>query len=442
VGEQSSDIRMMQRSQRSSTKDSKNASKHNNIILWADGWEKCVGALELLREADPEFHKRVRIADGNYDTSGQKRRMERVETEVREFTTWSAMKAMTTREKHMMIIEQLREFYETHGEGPKQRGIRPNESRLSTWINNRRRDKKRNMLSVELEANILTLHWWSWNPFADANRAAIEQLKIFYETYHEIPGRRGNRYNEMMLANWIHSRRNDKKNGRLSVELETAIITLPWWSWDSFIDAHKKAIEDLKKFYETHKRAPISKGKQPNEKMLATWISKQRFEKKKGILSAELEATILTLPWWTWDPFTDAHKRSIEDLKIFYETYHDVPINRGKRHNESRLAAWINSRRTEKRKGRLSVELEAVILTLPWWSWDPIKDSYQTVIEQLKGFYGMYKKAPTQRGKNPNETTLAFWMQNRRNEKRKGTLSAELETSILTLPWWSWGKVT
>ena len=35
----------------------------------------------------------------------------------------AAMKAVTTHEKHMMIIEQLREFYETHGEGPKQRGI-------------------------------------------------------------------------------------------------------------------------------------------------------------------------------------------------------------------------------------------------------------------------------------------------------------------------------
>ena len=300
VGEQSSDIRMMQRSQRSSTKDSKNASKHNNIILWADGWEKCVGALELLREADPEFHKKVRIADGNYDASGQKGRAERVETEVREFTAWSAMKAVTMREKHMMIIEQLREFYEMHGEPPIINGTRPNEKQLATWVHKRRGNKKDGTLSTELEGTIMTLTWWSWEPIADNHRTIIEDIKIFYDTYQEVPVKNGKRPNEAHLASWISNRRTHKKNNTLSDELEVMIMTIPWWSWNAHITTHRKYIDELKKFYELHKKAPVARGKLPNETRLASWINSSRCKKRKGIISIDLEAMLMTLPWWSW----------------------------------------------------------------------------------------------------------------------------------------------
>ncbi len=440
VGEYSSDIRMMQRSQRSSTKDPKNASKHNNIILWADGWEKCVGALELLRDADPEFHKKVRIADGNYDASGQKGRMERVEAEVHEFTTWSAIKAVTAREKHMMIIEQLREFYETHGEGPKYKGTRCGEKHLSAWINKRRTDKKRGILSAELEKHIHTLPWWSWDVHTDGHHYVIKQLIHFYHTYRDTPVRNGTRPNEKRLTIWIENRRRDKKMGRLSAELETNILTLPWWSWDPVADSHQKTIEDLKEFYQTYQEAPYDKGTRPNEKKLASWIGTRRIDKREGKLSAELEAHILTLPWWSWDPIADGRKKAIEDLKEFYRTYQEAPISDGGRSNEKKLSTWIEKCRIDKRKGKLSAELEAHILTLPWWSWDPVADNQHKAIEDLKLFYHTYRETPIQRGKRPNEKKLASWISNRRTDKKKGTLSAELEAVILTLPWWSWGR--
>jgi hypothetical protein len=86
-------------------------------------------------------------------------------------------------------------------------------------------------------------------------------------------------------------------------------------------------------------------------------------------LSAELETAILTLSWWSWDPFTDAHKKMIEDLKVFYKSYDRLPITRGKLPNETQLAFWINNRRAEKNRGTLSDDLKIMIATLPWWSW-------------------------------------------------------------------------
>ncbi|NDB84684.1 MAG: hypothetical protein EB127_18565 [Alphaproteobacteria bacterium] len=104
------DIRMTQRSQRSSTKDYLNPSKHSNIILWADGWEKCVGALDRLRESDPEFHKKVKMADCNYDRSGEAARIESVKEEAIEFGKWEGIKCLTILEQtHVLKILRDRE---------------------------------------------------------------------------------------------------------------------------------------------------------------------------------------------------------------------------------------------------------------------------------------------------------------------------------------------
>lgn len=120
VGEKSSDIRFFQRAQRSGTLDPKNPMKRNNIFLWAEGWEHCVGALSLLREADPEFHAKVRHAGTRYERSETRReRAERVARERVEFTEWSRMACETVEERVRRKGMMLMEFVEREGRVPK-----------------------------------------------------------------------------------------------------------------------------------------------------------------------------------------------------------------------------------------------------------------------------------------------------------------------------------
>ena len=149
-----------------------------------------------------------------------------------------------------------------------------------------------------------------------------------------------------------------------------------------------------------------------------------------------------SFPCWSWDPFADSYIKAIENLRTFYETYKEEPRHGGTRSNEEMLSRCIGIRRREKRNEVLSKELEAKILsTFPWWSWDPITDSHNKTITDLKTFYEIYKEEPKQREMRPNEKTLAKWVVRRRQEKKKGVLSKELEAKILSdLPWWSWSK--
>ena len=122
VGECSSDIRFFQRAQRGSTLDPKNPGKHNHIFVWADGWESCLGALQLLKSSDPEFHKKVRHASIKYDgTSVERRQRKEKEAVEREtFTKWSGKILCESLEERLSRkTKLLLKFAEDNGRVPK-----------------------------------------------------------------------------------------------------------------------------------------------------------------------------------------------------------------------------------------------------------------------------------------------------------------------------------
>ena len=372
VGEQSSDIRMTQRALRGSTVDPANPSKRNNVFLWCDAWRKCVGALELLKSMDPEFHKKIRIADTRYDGSASVERVATVEGARTECVEWMGMRCMTWMEKHLLVIQRLKRFYEEFGEVPTGNGKRPNENQLAAWMRNRREDKKKGNLDASLEAALLAAcPWFSFNPIADAFSTAIRELKMFYEEHGDGPKNGGKRPNEKQLAQWMSDRRKDKKKGTLDPALESALIaSCPWFSFDPIADAHTTSIRDIKAFYETFGEEPKQGGKRLNEKQLAAWMGHRRQDKKKGTLDPTIEATLLTAcPWFSLNPFADAHTTSIRELKMFYETHEEVPKGEGKRPNEKQLAIWMRNRRQDKKKGTLTPDIERQIReALPWFT--------------------------------------------------------------------------
>jgi len=120
VGEQSSDIRFFQRCQRSSTLDPHHPMKRNNIFLWADGWETCVNALQILRESDPTFHKKLRCMNTKYDGGETVDRIAREKQETDTVRTWSMAKCITLEERMKEKGLRLIAWAEEHGRVPKQ----------------------------------------------------------------------------------------------------------------------------------------------------------------------------------------------------------------------------------------------------------------------------------------------------------------------------------
>ena len=127
-------------------------------------------------------------------------------------------------------------------------------------------------------------------------------------------------------------------------------------------------------------------------------------------------------------------------MQSLYEAFQDAPLRQGKRENEKTLSTWIQHRREDRKKGRLNIDLETAIENaLPWFSWDPIGESHAKMILDMQSFYEAFQDAPVSRGERENEKTLSKWIQHRKEEKKKGKLSIDLETKIKSsLPWFPW----
>jgi len=446
VGERASDIRMMQRSQRSSTKDPKNSSKHNNIILWADGWEECVGALELLREADPEFHKKVRIADCNYDKSGEIVRIKSMKEEAIEFGKWDSMKCLTTLDYHKIRIFNTKIFYTKYGEEPYRNGTRDNERQLSSYLHNCRTRYSINKLHSDI-IKLFAEHllWFSWNKLEIHHNKMILEIKEYYDTHKKQPDIT---YKDGLLLTYMNSRRYDARKNKLSIELKTKIDKAwPWFIWNPKTENHITKINELKQFYEKYSSEP-KKGNMRddgNEKLLWHYILGQRAAKRKGIIEKDLEELILKeLPWFRWNVFDAQHTKSIEQLKLFYETYHDEPKKNGIRAdgNEKNLCNYIGDRRKNKKSGTLDPELEGkIMLELPWFKWEVLETQHTSTIEAIKQFYDTYGEEPNKRGTRDsgNESKLGMYISQRRVNKKKDKLREGLEEYInQQLPWFIW----
>jgi superfamily II DNA or RNA helicase len=110
VGEASSDIRFLQRTQRASTIDRNTPNKINNIFVWASGFEQCLNAMSMLRDADPEFHKKLQVRDGNYEKSGATR--EHVQKQQSAFAEYVTMKCISYDDKMRKVLREYEQYFQ------------------------------------------------------------------------------------------------------------------------------------------------------------------------------------------------------------------------------------------------------------------------------------------------------------------------------------------
>ena len=265
----------------------------------------------------------------------------------REFTWW---RWVPVADQHEERIAQLHAFYALHGTSLKECGKRENESILTSWIRNRRQDKKTNLNPELCDRVEREFTWWSWDPFADHHEERIAQIHAFYALHGTSPKNCGKRENDAVLGTWISNRRKDKKTNKNPELCDRLEREFPWWSWDPIADQYEETIAQLHAFYALHGTYPKKGGKRENEKVLATWINNRRTDKKKNVNPELSDRVEREFTWWSWDPLADQYEEANAQLHAFYALHGTYPKKGGKRENEAVLGTWINNRRQDKKR--------------------------------------------------------------------------------------------
>jgi hypothetical protein len=319
-----------------------------------------------------------------------------------------------------------------------------NEAILASWIIARRQNKKQGNLSLDFEAKINALcPWFIWESAEERllmkYKNTIIEVKDFYNKYgRPISGRQRENGREAIFVEWISTIKKSKKNNTLDKEIELLINKeLPWFIWNDILKTrYNKTIEGIKLFYEKYGE-PKCRGQMENENRFAIWLSGKRSAKRKGTIDKDLEHEIsVSLPWFVWEPFDEQFLSMLNQLHEFYLKY-GVPKFDGGRDSgkEKELAAWIGSRRQDKKQGKLTEENETKIMELcPWFCWDPLSDIYRTNLKLLKEYYSNNGKEPP-----PKEKHLYQFILKIRIDKRNDKLSTEEYNEIMQLfPWFRW----
>ena len=338
-------------------------------------------------------------------------------------------------------LEHLKQYVHefAHASVPKKHKT-PSGYPLGQWVNSKRMQYKKGILSAERVKAMEALADWIWDQQEVDFQEGLEHLKQYvHEFAHASIPKSYKTSSGFKLGLWIISRRVEYKKMRLSAERAKAMEAITGWVLNPEDVDDQEGLEHLKQYAHEfgHARLPRSHKTLSGFK-LGSWVIRKRLEYKEGILSAEKIKAMEALSGWIWDPQEADFQEGLEHLKqyIHENGYVKVPW----RHKTAcgfTLGLWEESRRVEYKIGTLSTERIKAMEAITGWVWDPKETYFREGLEHLKQYVHEHGHAKVPRShKTPSGFKLGSWVNSKRMEYKKGIMSAERVKAMEAISCW------
>jgi superfamily II DNA or RNA helicase len=437
VGEKSSDIRMLQRAQRGSTLDSKNPSKINNIILWADGWEKCVNSLELLKESDPEFHKKLNISHINYDKLSSKSVKEITKLQTIELRNWSQIRCVSPWERKRLEWEK---FYKENGRSPFQKSINIIERSISQWQSNQRMyyKNKKNYMTQERITALENTEGWQWEDTDNWELIRQEWIK-FYNNNQIYPSQHSKNIEEKKVGQWQEDQRKKYKNNNIIKERITILNDTIGWKWNEN-DKWELTRQKWELFFKKNNKNPLKQSINPLEKYLGLWQCNQRklYRNKKDCMTQKRINALNNTPGWQWEE-DDNWVLIREEWKNFFRENKRNPSPRSEVSKEKKLAYWQSAQRNNFKNNNMIEERIRSLEDTEGWEWEE-KDNWELIRQKWERFFRENKRNPSSHSKKSSEKHLGLWQTTQRKyfKNKEKYMTHERIKSLEDTEGWKW----
>jgi superfamily II DNA or RNA helicase len=450
VGEHSSDIRMTQRAMRGSTVDPSNPSKHNQVILWATGWEQCVNSLELIRAADPEFHKKIRVAAMCDRQEMTRETMEAVEQQEREMHEYVVVSCISLWERNKMRWVAM---YEKLGKAPSTMSKDLEEKRTGQWQNNIRNAKKNGTLSAMRIADLENHPGWEWHWKIEETWEEQKQNWVaHYTKLQRAPSETSKDQEERRAANWHGKQRKAYHKNKISDERRATLETLLGWEWGTKrerIYTWEDQKQNWIKQYTTLQKTPSPTSKEKDAKRAGVWQCGLRETYHKKTLSKERTAELEEIIGWKWRSekktergVTDTWEQQKQNWVTQYTKLQRYPSPLSKDSEEKRAGAWQGKQRTAYNKGTLSEETITELEDISGWAWNSGWAWDSDTWEQKKlnwiTLYNTLQRTPLPSSNENDEKKAGQWQQTQRVAKKNGKMPPERIMALEEIPGWTW----
>jgi hypothetical protein len=300
----------------------------------------------------------------------------------------------------------------------------PSGFRLGLWCNNRRKYRKDGTVSAERIAALDALGF-AWDPIREAFEHAVDELAAYVEVHGDAQVSQSHRTaSGFRLGSWCTSRRMDRRAGKLSTEQVAALDELGFM-WDTRDDAFDRGLAELAAYVAAHGDARVQQKHSTSSGFrLTAWCEHQRRQRKAGRLSAKRIAALDALGF-VWDQLQENFDRGLAEFGTYVEVHGDALVPQ--KHSTPsgfRLGGWCNSRRMDRRAGKLSAERIAALDALGF-VWDQLQEDFDRGLAELATYVQAHGDALVPDAYVTTGFKLGTWCGTRRAERRAGKLSAE-----------------
>ena len=289
--------------------------------------------------------------------------------------------------------------------------------RLSTWIHNQRRSRKRGTLSADRISQLDAIGF-VWDTLDALWEEMYGALVAYKQRYGHCDVRKAYVDNPQ-LAGWVSHQRQLRKRGTLSADCISQLDAIGF-VWDLRDALWEEMYAALVAYRRKHGDCDVPRGDLKNQR-LGTWVLGQRQARKAGRLSKN-HLVRLDAVGFSWRPHDSAWKEMYAALVAYKRKHGDcnVPTIHPK---HQRLSEWVQNQRRSRKRGTLSADRISQLDAIGF-VWDTLDALWEEMLAALVAYKRKHGdcNVPRDHAENPS---LGTWVKKQRSAKSRGTLANE-----------------
>ena len=335
-------------------------------------------------------------------------------------------------------FRRLLDYVKRHGHARPLASYKVDDYQLGKWVSKQREKRDEGRLDADRERRLEELPGWTWDPRADQWEEGFSRLLDYVKRHRHARVTRDYKVDGYQLGWWVSTQRYSHAGGSLEADREHRLEGLPGWTWDRHADQWEEGFSRLHHYIEGHGDALVPYSYSIDGYKLGMWVRNQRTNYAKGTLDVDRRRRLQELPGWTWDARADQWEEGFRLLHHYVERYGDACPPASYKVDGYRLGGWVTKQRNKHDEGSLEADHERRLEGLPGWTWDPFADMWEEGFSRLRHYVERHGGSRVPRSYTVDGYKLGDWVINQRAAHTRGSLGADRQRRLESVPGWTW----
>ena len=199
------------------------------------------------------------------------------------------------------MFQRLQRFAERNGHVRIPESGESGDAALANWVTWQRQEQRRGNLRPDRATRLAALPEWSWSVQRSAWEEGYQHLVRYVARERSARVSQAHEDDGYKLGVWVAGQRDAYRQGNLASDRKERLAALPDWTWDTLEASWEEAYARLRAFARREGHTRVVGSCLDNDGFrLGQWVTKQRYARNHGRLSAERERRLESLPGWVW----------------------------------------------------------------------------------------------------------------------------------------------